>query len=72
MALRPRRPVVEADAMAQQQLREPMAGAHQVCADRLASAHEIAQRLLLSSRNPDRVQLARQQQPHAAAPAAIG
>ena len=63
MALRPRRPVVEADAVAQQQLREPVPAAHQVLADRLTRAHEVAQRLLLGPRHADRVQLAGQQQP---------
>ena len=39
-----------------------MAGAHQVHADRLASAHEVTQGLLLGARDAHRVQLAREQQ----------
>ena len=40
-----------------------MASSHQIHPNRVASAHQVAQRLLLSSGNPDRVQLAGQQQP---------
>jgi hypothetical protein len=47
--------------VAQQQLREPMTGAHQIHPDRLAGADQVAQRLLLIARNPDRMQLPRQQ-----------
>jgi hypothetical protein len=40
-----------------------MPGAHQIHPDRLPGADEIAQRLLLGPRHPDRLQLAREQQP---------
>jgi hypothetical protein len=50
-------------AVAQQQLAEAVAAAHQVYADRFARAHEIAQRLFLGARHADGVQLAGQQQP---------
>jgi hypothetical protein len=55
-------PVIKPDPVTQQQLREPMPGAHQIHPHRLASAHQVAQRLLLGPRHPDRVQLAGQQQ----------
>ncbi len=63
VALAARRPVVEADAVAQQQLAEPVAAAHQVDADGLARADEIAQRLLFATGNADGMQLAGQHQP---------
>ena len=62
---RPRVPgPLEAHAAAQQVHAQPGAAAHQVHAHRLACTHQIAQRLLLDVGNPDRVQLARPQQPH--------
>jgi hypothetical protein len=64
VTLAPCRPVVEAHAVAQQQLAEPVATAHQVDADGLTRANEVAQRLLLGAGNADRVQLAGQQQTH--------
>jgi len=63
MARCPRRSLVKAHAVTQQQLGQPVAGTHQVHADRLTRTHEVAQRLLLRTRDADRVQLARQQQP---------
>ena len=63
VALGPRAPVLEADPVAQQQLRQPVTAAHQIDADRLPCAHEAAQRLLLRARDPNRVKLAGQQQP---------
>ncbi len=55
--------VLEADPAAQQQLGEPVPAAHQILAQRLPGADQIAQRLLLVTRHPHRVQLAGQQQP---------
>ena len=43
--------------------RESLAGAHQINAHVLAGSHEIAQRLLLDGRYPDRVQRIDHQQP---------
>jgi hypothetical protein len=63
VALRPRRPVIEADAVAQQQLGEPVPAAHQINPYGLASTDQVTQRLLLIARNPDRVQLPSHQQP---------
>ena len=40
-----------------------MTGAHQIDADRLTRADQVAQRLLLIARHPDRMQLTGQQQP---------
>ena len=64
MTFGPGSPVVKADPVAQQQLREPVTSAHQVDPDRFAGADQVAQRLLLGPRHPDRVKLPRQQQPH--------
>lgn len=64
VTLCPRRPVVEAHAVTQQQLAEAVTAAHQINTDSLARPDEIAQRLLLGAGYPDRVQLARPQQPH--------
>jgi hypothetical protein len=50
--------------MAQQQLGQPVSAAHQIHADGVARANQVAQRLLLGARDSNRVQLARQQQPH--------
>jgi len=63
MAVRPCRPVIEAMAVAQQQLAQPVTLAHQIDADRFSGADEIAQRLLLVAGHADRLQLAGQQQP---------
>jgi hypothetical protein len=41
MALRPRRPVVEPDPVAQQQLREPMPATHQIDPHRLPRPDQI-------------------------------
>ena len=41
-----------------------MPTAHQIHPDRVTRADQVTQRLLLIAGNPDRVQLARQQQPH--------
>jgi hypothetical protein len=51
------------DVVSQQQLRESLSGAHQIAADRLPGADDIAQRLLLAARDPDRVQAVDHQQP---------
>jgi hypothetical protein len=64
VTLGPRLPVIEPDPVTQQQLRQAMASSHQIHPDRVAGADQVAQRLLLIAGNPDRVQLARQQQPH--------
>ena len=50
--------------VAQKQLADPVAGAHQIAAQVLARAHQVAQRLLFGRRHPHRVQLTRHQQPH--------
>jgi hypothetical protein len=50
--------------MAQQQLADPVARAHQIAAHVLARPDQVAQRLLLAARDPDRVQSADHQQPH--------
>ena len=63
MALGPRPPVVEPNPVAQQQLREPVTGAHQIQPQRLPRANEITQRFLLGARDADLVKLAGQQQP---------
>ena len=63
MALGPRSPVVELNAVAQQQLREPVPGAHQIQPQRFPRAHEITQRFLLRARHADLVKLSREQQP---------
>jgi hypothetical protein len=55
---------IEADVVAQQQLGQPVAGAHQIAAQVLTRADQVAQRLFLDGRDRDRVQLARDQQPH--------
>ena len=47
---------VVADVVAQQELPEPVPGAHQITADVLARANHVAQRLLLAARNTDWVQ----------------
>ena len=54
---------VEAHVVAQQQLGQPVTGAHQITANVLAGAHEIAQRLLAECRDAHRVQPADHQQP---------
>jgi hypothetical protein len=59
----PGAPVVKPDPAPQQQLGQPVPAAHQIDAHRLARADQIAQRLLLGAGHPDRVQLARPQQP---------
>jgi hypothetical protein len=59
-----RPPVIKPDAVTQQQLRQPVTAAHQIHPDRLASANQVTQRLLLVAGNPDRMKLAGQQQPH--------
>jgi hypothetical protein len=65
--------VFVADVVAQQQLAQPLPGAHQIAAQRLPGADDIAQRLLLSGRDPDRVQRVDHQQPqHALRVALIG
>lgn len=64
MTVRPRLPIVEPDPVTQQQLREPVPGAHQLDADCFAGADQVAQRFLLVARDSDRVKSARQQQPH--------
>jgi hypothetical protein len=56
--------VLVADVVAQQQLAHPVARPHQIAADVLAGAHQVAQRLLLRDRHPDRVQPADHQQTH--------
>ena len=62
--LRPRAGgVLVEDAVAQQQLRQSLPGAHQIAADVLPRADQIAQRLLLDRRHPDRVQRVDHQQP---------
>ena len=54
--------VLVANVVTQQQLAEPLPGAHQITADRLPGANDIAQRLLLAGRDPDRVQRVDHQQ----------
>jgi hypothetical protein len=49
--------------VAQQQLGEPLPGAHQIATHVLSRAHEIAQRLLLDARYPHRVQRVAHQEP---------
>ena len=63
VACRPCGAVVEPDPVPQQQLGEPMPAAHQVHPHRIPRADQVTQRLLLIARNPDRMQLAGQQQP---------
>jgi hypothetical protein len=58
------RPVLVADVVSQQQLAQPVPGAHQVDADVLARPDEVAQRLLLAARHAHRVQTVDHQQPH--------
>ena len=48
--------------MTQQQLAQPLPGAHQITPDRLPGADDVTQRLLLAGRNPDRVQRVDHQQ----------
>ena len=55
---------VEADLVTQQQLRQPMARAHQIAAQILARTHQVAQRLLLDARHRDAMQLTGGEQPH--------
>jgi hypothetical protein len=50
--------------VAQQELRQSVAGAHQIAADVLARSDQVAQRLLSLAGHPHRMQLAGQQQPH--------
>src|SRR5438046_2511934 len=49
--------------MAQQQLREPVTGPHQIAAGVLASTNEITRRLLFRPRDPDRGDLTEPKQP---------
>ena len=64
---------VEADLVAQQQLRQPMTGAHEIAAQILPRTHQIAQRLFLDAGTATAMQLTRGQQPHQAlGVAAIG
>src|SRR3954452_9408057 len=63
MAIRPRAPVVELDSMTHQHLRQPLSRSHQIQAQCLPGANEIAQRLFFGARDADRVQLAGEQQP---------
>src|SRR6188472_3254481 len=63
MAIGPRSPVVELDAMTHQHLRQPVTRSHQIQAQRLPGANEIAQRLFLGARDADRVKRAGEQQP---------
>ena len=51
------------DLAAQQELPDPMPGAHQVHADVLAAAHQVAQLLTLHRRDRDQHELAGRQQP---------
>ena len=53
---------VEARLVAQQELREPVACSHQVGADVLAGADQVAKRLLGRFGDPDRVELSGEQQ----------
>ena len=63
----PERPVPagpgEVALAAQQERRQPVPGAHQVRAQILAAADQVAQLLLLFGGNPDQPQFARGQQP---------
>jgi hypothetical protein len=52
--------------VAQQQLGQPVAGAHEIAAGVLAGAHEIACCLLLEARHAHRDELAQAQQPRQA------
>ena len=54
--------VLVADVVAQQQLAQSLPGAHQITSDSLPGADDIAQRLLLAARDPDRVQSVDHQQ----------
>jgi hypothetical protein len=63
VAVCPRRPVLEAHVVAQQQLRQAVTAAHQIDADSLARTDEVTQRFFLGARDTHRMQLARQQQP---------
>jgi hypothetical protein len=64
---------VEANLMAQQQLGQPVARAHQIAAQILTGTHQITQRLLLHARDRDRTKLTGHQQPdQALGIAAIG
>ena len=54
---------VEAHFVAQQQLGQAMARAHQIAAQVLARTHQVAQRLLLDARDRNAMQLAGHQQP---------
>ena len=64
MAMRPIIPdTVVAHVITQQQLPHPVPRAHQIAADILARADQVAQRLLLTARHPDRVQDVDHQQP---------
>lgn len=63
MGLGPDR-ALEAAVVAQQQLAYPVPGAHQIAADILPCADQVAQRLLARRGHPHGVQLARDQQPH--------
>src|SRR3954467_5329374 len=56
----------EADVVAQQQLGDAVARAHQIAAQVLPGADQIAQALGLDARNRDRVQFARDQKPRQA------
>ena len=56
--------VLVADVVAQQELRQPLAGAHQIDSYVLTRTDQIAQRFLLGRRHPDRVQRVDHQQPH--------
>ena len=61
---RPRLPgPLPVDLAAQQELPDPMPGAHQIHADVLTAAHEITQLLTLDRRDRDQRQLAGRQQP---------
>jgi hypothetical protein len=54
----------EGDVVAQQQLAQPVTGAHQITPHILACPDQVTQRLLLGARNPHRVQTVDHQQPH--------
>jgi hypothetical protein len=54
--------VVIADVVSEQQLAESLPGAHQITAHGLPRADDVAQRLLLAGRDPDRVQRVDHQQ----------
>jgi hypothetical protein len=58
--------------VAQQQLREPLASAHQIAAEIFTGPDQVAQRLLLDRRDPHRVQRVDHQQPQHPLRVALG